>query len=178
MFAELPQTLIIVTAGAFLLGWLLSYISNRLGAKYRATKRDPRDDRIRSLEAELRVARTEKEKTHESLDKIEEQLKETTVGLERRDNVISEQQAKLEGVSKDLRDSVLKTRELRTELANRAMENVQAEAKIREVQTELSVAHASKDMLSTGVLGYTHDDGAEETADEDDDEAKASKSAS
>lgn len=175
MFSELPQTLIMVTVAAFLLGWLLSYISYRLGARYRARKRDPRDDRIRSLEAELRVARTENEKTHESLDTLEEQLKETTVGLERRDNVISEQQSKLEIVSKDLKESVLKTRELRAEVANRAMENVHAEARIREVQTELSVAHASKDMLATGVLGYTHEDLAEVVDDEESD-AEASKS--
>jgi hypothetical protein len=31
---------------------------------------------------------------------------------------------------------------------------VQAEAKLREVETELSVAHASRDMLATGILDY------------------------
>ena len=39
-----------------------------------------------------------------------------------------------------------------------------AEARIREVQTELSVAHASQEMLATGVLDYdsvTNDDGTE-----------------
>jgi chromosome segregation ATPase len=154
MLEELPMTLIQVTGGAFLLGWLLSYISTKLGAKFKAMKRDPRDDRIRSLEADLRVARSDKEKKHESVERLEEELKETTVGLERRDNVISSQQAKLEDVSRDLKDSVIKTRELRAELAERATENVHAEAKIREVQTELSVAHASKDLLSTGVLEY------------------------
>lgn len=141
-----------------MLGWLLSSISSKLGSKYRATKRDARDDRIRSLEAELRVARTDNEKTRENFCELEEQLKETTVGLERRENVISEQQSRIDVISGDLRDSVHKTRELRTELTKRATENLHAEAKIREVETELSVAHASKDMLATGILDYDEED--------------------
>jgi len=167
MFAELPQILILMTGGAFVLGWLLSYISSKLGSKYKATQRDPRDDRIRSLEAELRVAQTHKTKSLEELEKLEDQLKETTVGLERRDNVISEQQSKIEMIAKDLKDSVQKTRELRTDLADKATENVQAEAKIREVETELSVAHASRDMLATGVLDYQDAPGSDDADDED-----------
>jgi hypothetical protein len=59
MFVELPQNLILMTVGAFLLGWILSSISSRMGSASRAKKRDPRDDRIRSLEAELRIAQNE-----------------------------------------------------------------------------------------------------------------------
>jgi len=171
MFVELPQNLILMTVGAFLLGWVLSSISSRLGSKYEAKRRDPRDDRIRSLEAELRVAQTDGEKSRLDLDKLEDELKQTTVGLERRDFVISKQQSKLEKVSADLKDSVIKTRELRSELAERATENVHAEAKIREVQTELSVAQASTDLIATGVLDYSPDE--EEEADGDSGDAKA-----
>ena len=169
MLEELPIALIQVTGGAFLLGWLLSYISTKIGAKFKARKRDPRDDRIRSLEAELRIARSDKERSHENVENLQEQLKETTVGLERRDNVISEQQARIENVARDLKESVIKTRELRAELADRATANVQAEARIREVQTELSVAHASKDMLATGVLDYDSISGEDESGESDDD---------
>lgn len=155
MFVDLPQQLILYTAGAFLLGWLLSSLNGRLVEKYRAKQRDPRDDRIRELEAELRIARGNSEKTQTSVEQLEEQLKETTVGLERRDFVISDQQAKLEKIQRDLKESVIKTRELRSELAERATENVHAEAKIREVETELSVAQASTDLIATGVLDYS-----------------------
>lgn len=153
MFVEFPETLVI-SAAAFLLGVLLASVISALKSGRRATARDPRDDRIRSLEAEIRVAHTAATKAQEALDKLEEELSESTIGVERRDNVISEQQAKLERVSKDLRDSVIKTRELRAELTERATENVHAEAKIREVETELSVAQASQDLLATGVLDY------------------------
>jgi len=157
MFDELPQTLILATVGAFLLGWLLSYINSKIGSRYRATRRDARDDRIRSLEAELRIARSDTQDSQGSFEDLENRLKETTVSLERRDNVISEQQSRIEGISQDLRDSVVKTRELRAELTERATENVHAEAKIREVETELSVAQASRDMIATGVLDYDDD---------------------
>ena len=155
MFVEFPNELIFIAVGAFVLGWILATISSSLTARHRAKKRDPRDDRIRSLEAELRVSRSESADSRTDLEKAEDELKETTVGLERRDNVITEQQSKLENVSRDLKESVIKTRELRTELADRATENVHAEAKIREVETELSVAQASTDMIATGVLDYS-----------------------
>ncbi len=155
MFVELPQQLILYTAGAFLVGWLLSSISSSLGARSRARKRDPRDDRIRELEAELRIAQGDSDKSLTELERLEDELKETTVGIQRRDNVISDQQSRIERIKADLKDSVIKTRELRAELAERATENVHAEARIREVQTELSVARASTDLLATGVLDYT-----------------------
>ena len=155
MFVELPQQLILYTAGAFLLGWLVSSIISRFGGKYKAKQRDPRDDRIRELEAELRIAQSDSERNQSELVRLEDELKETVVGLERRDNVITEQQSKIERIQGDLKESVLKTRELRTELADRATENVHAEAKIREVETELSVAQASSDMIATGVLDYS-----------------------
>ena len=93
MFAELPNELILIAAGAFLLGWILASISNAISSRYRARKRDPRDDRIRELEAELRIARTDVENSKLNAEKLEDELKETTVGIERRDNVISEQQS-------------------------------------------------------------------------------------
>lgn len=143
------------TAGAFLLGWLLSSIGSRMSAHSRARKRDPRDDRIRELEAELRIAQGQSTKFMTEQERLEEELKETTVGIERRDNVISDQQSKLDRFKSDLRDSVMKTRELRSELTERATESVHAEAKIREVETELSVAQASTDLIATGVLDYS-----------------------
>jgi chromosome segregation ATPase len=165
MFVDLPDQLILYSAGAFLLGWLLSSIGSRISDRHRARKRDPRDDRIRELEAELRIAQSEKGKSLTELERLEAELKETTVGIERRDTVITSQQAKLERMQSDLKDSVLKTRELRGELAQRATENVYAEAKIREVETELSVAQASTDLIATGVLDYSF---APDKEDEDD----------
>lgn len=144
-----------MTVGAFLLGWLLSSLGSRLNAKTRASVRDPRDDRIRSLEAELRVAQSEAAKSKEKLKSVETELEDANAGIEKRDNVITHQQGRIDRLSKDLKESVLKTRELRAELTERATENLRSEVKLREVETELSVAHASTDMIATGVLDYS-----------------------
>jgi hypothetical protein len=119
------------------------------------------------------VAQSDTGKSRKELERLEEELKETTIGLERRDNVISEQQTRIEKIQSDLKYSVIKTRELRAELAERATENVHAEAKIREVETELSVAHASTDMIATGILDYrlAQDEEDEEQQSADEDEA-------
>jgi len=179
MFVDLPQELILFTAGAFFVGWLLSSVCSGIGARYRAKKRDPRDDRIRELEAELRISEGKSEKTVCEIERLENELKETTIGIERRDNVITEQQSTLDRVKVDLKDSVMKTRELRSELADRATENVHAEAKIREVETELSVAQASTDMIATGILDYSMAPDTEDGSDSANEEepAKTSKAA-
>lgn len=154
MFVDLPQNLILMTVGAFLLGWILASISARLGSRYQARKRDPRDDRIRSLEAELRVAQGDADQLKETSALLKQDLEQATEGIEKRDNVITDQMERMDTLKRDLRESVAKTRELRHELTDRATENVKSEARLREVQTELSVAQASQDLLSTGVLDY------------------------
>ncbi|MBT8065969.1 MAG: hypothetical protein KJO09_01915 [Gammaproteobacteria bacterium] len=173
MFVDLPENLVLIAA-AFLLGLLLATIVSSFASGSSATKRDPRDDRIRSLEAEVRVAQSAAAKAQDDLEKLQEEMTETTESIERRDNVISEQQAKIERISRDLKESVIKTRELRAELAERATENVHAEAKIREVETELSVAQASQDLIATGVLDYKF---VPDEDDPDGEEAEASGAA-
>lgn len=155
MFADLSQEQILLIAGAFLIGWILSAGQSRISASLRAKNRDPRDDRIRSLEAEARIAQADVEKLRESVETQEKELSEAKEGIEKRDNVIAHQQGRLESITADLKSSVLKTRELRSELSERATENMRSELKIREVETELEVAQASTDMLATGVLDYS-----------------------
>jgi chromosome segregation ATPase len=155
MFADLPQDLVLYAAGAFLIGWVLSAIHSRMAANSRASKRDARDDRIRSLEAEARIARSQVQSMGEKDELQQKELKEANDGIDKRDNVIAHQQRRVEELTADLRASVLKTRELRAELSERATENLRSEIKIREVETELEVAQASTDMIATGVLDYS-----------------------
>lgn len=162
MFVDLPQELIFYTAGALLFGWLMGSISTRANERIRAKRRDPRDKYILELEAKLRIAEGNSERSGDELSRLEEELKETTAGLKIRDSLINEQIEKLEKTKSDLKNSVIKTHELRAELADRAAENVQAEARIREVETELSIAHASTDLLATGALHYTLDEDDED----------------
>ena len=174
MFMETPNTLILVAGGAFLLGWLVSAIVSAIAGGVRARKRDPRDDRIRNLEAEVRVAQTKVDKANEELEERTAELDAEKECTERRDTVITEQQQMIAQLKADLKDSVRKTRELRHELSDRAAENVKSEVKLREVETELSVAQASTDLIATGVLDYSiAPDAEEEGDDEGADQAKA-----
>jgi chromosome segregation ATPase len=155
MFMETPDTLMYVAGGAFLLGWLVGKIGAYVGARFAARKRDPRDDRIRNLDAELRIAQTNAEKAKAEVIGLKDELTEEKERVERRDGVVTEQQKTIAELRADLKSSVIKTRELRAELTNRAAENVKSEVKLREVETELSVAQASTDLIATGVLDYS-----------------------
>ena len=73
-------------------------------------------------------------------------------------------------MNSDLKDSVLKTRELRSELSDRATQNIKSEVKLREIETELDVAQASTDLIATGVLDYSLAPEVEEMADGENDE--------
>ena len=155
MFFEIPQQQILIIAGAFLFGWLLSSFSASLSSNGRSKKRDPKDDRIRNLEAELRISQSDAESSREKTERLEEELEEASSGNEKRDNVISHQQQRIDKLNSELKDSVMKTRELRAELSERATENLRSEVKLREVETELEVAQASTDLIATGVLDYS-----------------------
>ena len=161
MFMETPETLIYVAAGAFLLGWFVGKIAAYFGNKFAARARDPRDNKIRSISADLRVAQTDAEKAKAKLEEESKALKEQQAIVAERDTTIEEQNATIKKLKADLKESVIKTRELREELSDRAAENIKSEVKLRDVETELSIARASTDLIATGVLDYTEEEDAE-----------------
>lgn len=152
MLAEVPETLILITGSAFLFGWLLAKIGSALGSRKRSARRDPRDDRIRSLEAELRVAQTGGEKLKEKLEERERELAEVRRTVTARDQAGTEQDKLILKLRQDLKDSVKKTRELRADLTERAAESVRYEVRVRELETELSVARSSTDLVASSFL--------------------------
>ena len=174
---SIPQNLLLLVIAAFLLGWLLASVSASLTARHKANKRDPRDVKIRSLEAELRVARADVAHLKSDADGQEISLHETTADLHRRETVISEQQTAIDRLDYDLKGSVKKTRELRAELADRATQNVHAEVKIREVETELSLAKASADLMATGAFAFDGDPGEDDASGQGDASGKTAKAA-
>lgn len=155
MFMDSPDTLIYVAGGGFLLGWFVGKIGAYFGNKIKAQNRDPRDDKIRSMNAELRIAQSDAKKAKAAFEEQSKTLQEERDTLAERDQLISEQVATIATLKSDLKDSVIKTRELRAELSDRAAESVKSEVRLRDVETELSVAQASTDMITTGVLDYS-----------------------
>jgi hypothetical protein len=154
MFMDTPETLLYVAGGAFLLGWFVGKIGAYFGNKIQARNRDPRDDRLRSMNAELRIAQTDAGKAKGELEEQSKSLTEEHNTVVARDKLIVEQGDTIIRLKSDLKDSVIKTRELRAELSDRATESVKSEVRLRDIETELSVAQASTDMIATGVLDY------------------------
>ncbi len=151
---ELFDNWLLTAGGAFLLGFVVAKLGGWLGNKFDARERDPRDDRIRSLTADVRVAQVTAEKAKAQLEEATRDLTETQKLVSVRDDLIAGQEKKIRRLKSDLKESVLKTRELRTELTDRATENTRSEARLREVETELSVVRASTDLLASGMLDY------------------------
>ena len=165
MLMELPQDPMLIAGGAFLLGWIMARISAAIGRRFKAGKRDPRDDRIRSMDAELRIARGEVNKLKNALEEQEKEVAKVQKFVEERDDEAMKRTGVIEKLSLDLKESVQKTRELRTELTERASENIKSEVKLRDIETELSVAQASSDMISTGILDYSMEAGEKDKDD-------------
>ncbi len=164
MYLETPEILIYVAAGSFLLGWTVAKIAAYLGNKFKARDRDPRDARILSLDAELRVAQGNAQKAEAKLEDELKALKEEKGHVAERDKEIESLTDTVTKLKSDLKESVIKTRELREELQERAAENIRSEVRIRDIETELSVARASTDLISTGVLDYTEEEEEEKEA--------------
>ncbi|MEQ9561449.1 MAG: hypothetical protein RLN69_02935, partial [Woeseiaceae bacterium] len=136
MFMEAPETLLYATVGAFVLGWVVAKIGSYFGGRVATRNRDPRDDRIRSLEAEHRVAKSDAEKVRDELATRNKELVAANQTIAERDRALDQLHVDIEKLRRDLKDSVRKTRELRAELSDRATENLRSEVKLREVETE------------------------------------------
>ncbi len=154
MFMDTPETILYVAGGAFLLGWFVGKIGAYFGNKVQAKRCDPRDDRLRSMGAELRIAQADAGKATAEVEEQSKSLVEERNTLVARDKLIVNQGDTISRLRSDLKESVIKTRELREELSDRAAESVRSEVRLRDVETELSVAQASTDMIATGVLDY------------------------
>ncbi len=133
MFMDTPETLMYATVGAFVLGWLVAKIGSYFSNRVKARDRDPRDDRIRSLEAEVRVAKSDAEKVREELAARDKDLAQAKQTITEREVTAEQQLREVEKLRRDLKESVKKTRELRAELSDRATENLRSEVKLREV---------------------------------------------
>ena len=155
MFEGTPEIFLYFICGAFMLGWMVAKFGVWVSNRARNETRDPRDNRIRSLEAEHRIAKTDSTKAVEEAETLKQQFQEAEETISELEKVRTEQGAKITQLRKDLKDSVKKTRELRADLSDRATENVRSQVKLREVETELEVTRASTDLIATGVLDYS-----------------------
>jgi len=163
MIDDSPQTLLFAVVGAFIAGWVVAKIGAFFGNRLASAERDPKEGRIRSLEAELRVAKSSTERVEEALQARDKELADASAQIEANAKTINGQLKTMEKLRKDLRDSIKKTHELRDELSNRAEENLRSTVKLMQVETELSVVKETASLLETGQMkiGMTDEELAE-----------------
>jgi chromosome segregation ATPase len=119
------------------------------------------------------VVKNDLVKSSNEIEQLKKDLADEQTTVAEKNQALIAQNEKFVALRRDLKDSVKKTRELRTELTDRVTENLKAEVKLREVETELSVAQASTDMIATGVLDYSMTPEGKEDEDEKVQAAKA-----
>ena len=109
MFIEANQTMMLIAGGAFLLGYIVARIGAAASRRVKATDRDPRDDRIRSMEADLRVAQSEAERLKTALEDQEKEVAKAQSMIENKDEESLKHTGVIEKLKGDLRESIKKT---------------------------------------------------------------------
>jgi chromosome segregation ATPase len=147
------QMLMAVGALGLVVGALIMHTFTKSAGKMQVSE-DPRNHRIREVEAELRTVHRQfadceqalEEKTEEFNTSVET-LQELRVTLEEFRATLAEREEDLSKLKGELKGSVTKTRELRTELQDRATETIREQLRAEEAETELDVARAGSEAV-------------------------------
>ena len=105
------------------------------------------DQRIRGLEAELRVIQRKAEEAELALERHREESERTRAELDAATVEIAARDAELDNLRRGLTEECGKTQRLRHDLAERAEETIRASLRVRDAETELSVARAGSDAV-------------------------------
>lgn len=142
----IQEIILIFVLIALLGGWAMGRIGAWMGARGAGASEDAHH-RIRALEADLRVA----QRKAEEAELVIERNREETEGLQAQAKAdaeaIAERDRDLLQLQKRLSDECNKTNNLRLELTNRAEETIRASVRVKEAETELSVARAGSDAV-------------------------------
>ena len=143
------QELILIFAligvlGGWAMGRVGSWFSHRQAGGPRG--RDT-NHRIRGLEADLRVAQRKAEEAELALERNREETEAARKEIQAMADALSARDREAERLRQYLSDECAKTKGLRNELANRAEETIRASVRVKDAETELSVARAGSDAV-------------------------------
>ena len=142
------QLLISAAAACFISGALLSWLCCRPRSQ---PGEDPRNQRIRQLDADLRSAERTIAETEEMLDAQSAELESATETLrELRGQVVAHERDN-EQLNRELNEEAKKTRELRKELQDRAADRLREQVRAKEAQTELEVVRAGSEAVMSEI---------------------------
>lgn len=101
---------------------------------------------LRSLEAELRVARKKTEVAKEKLQAMEEEMAELRSERDQLQKLLARREEELAEAENTLKDEIAKTVALRHRLTDQAEETIRANVKARDIETELSIRQAGSNL--------------------------------
>lgn len=145
----LQEILLIFGVIGLLGGWAVGRVGSWFGNRGREDQRggDKSDQRIRSLEADLRVAQRKAEQTELALERHREESDALRRELELKTGGLEQREAEATKLRQSLTDECAKTAGLRMELAERAEQTIRASVRVKDAETELSVARAGSDAV-------------------------------
>lgn len=130
-----------------LAGWLMGRAGSWFGHHTSRTREEELNHRIRALEADLRVAQRKAEDATTQIEQQRQEVETLHAQTQTGSDTVRQREELVQKLRQSLVEECAKTQSLRQELTNRAEETVRARAKVKEVETELSVARAGSDAV-------------------------------
>ena len=144
------QIMLAIGAAGFIVGCVLTRVLHNSGQKS-GKHEDPRNHRIRELEADLRSVKRQLEGSEEELAATNEEFKTAVATLQHLRANAAEKDEKITQLEKDVKESVAKTRELRKELQDRAAERLYEHVRAMQAETELEVTRAGSEAVMSEI---------------------------
>ena len=132
---------------AFVLGWVAAKFAAYVGARAANLEIPTHDRTIRSLEADLRIARKDAFEATEKLSESTQTLDKMRMSADEMEQTIQYNQEELGTMRKAVKSESKKVVGLRRELTDRAEETIRANVVARDSETELSVLKAGAEAI-------------------------------
>ena len=132
--------------GGWAVGRVISWLGTRRGAEP-AVAGSKVQHRIRALEADLRVSLRKGEEAELALERNREETDTLRRDLQARADSLAESDREVQRLRQCLSEECAKTANLRLELTDRAEQTIRASVRVKDAETELSVARAGSDAV-------------------------------
>jgi len=139
---------VLLGAAAFLAGTVFAYMVKIIGQRMSSEKETGRDRQIRSLEADLRVARKGTEEAEAALEARPEELAVLTEETEQLRKTVRARDKKLGKAKNLLNEECAKTAALRKKMTGLTEKTIRVSAELKSVETELGVVQAGSDVVA------------------------------
>ena len=143
MFTESTQLYLIIGVLAFLSGYLAAKLGAYMGKRGFMDSEDPRNHRIRALEADLRLAERQLQDQTGEINTQQGDLENLVRKSTELEQQLVKRDEEIDKLEEDVKISCAKTIELRHELTDRAEQTIRGAAALDDLETELHVAKAA-----------------------------------